>query len=124
MSVSYPLPGTTFYANVQSQLATKRNWTDSDDLAMLYEGPYGTPFYRKLHTVVHTEFRMRNAWDALRLALRHPAGLRMRHARSAASLTYHALKLPIVRAQLNRLEASGRRGEPARPAGTATSEAM
>ncbi|HMB81211.1 MAG TPA: glycosyltransferase, partial [Vicinamibacterales bacterium] len=34
VSVSYPLPGTTFYQRVQAQLGQKQNWVDSNDLAM------------------------------------------------------------------------------------------
>src|SRR5260370_10848583 len=45
MSVSYPLPGTRFFAAVQHELGTKQNWQDSDDLAMLYHGPFSTSFY-------------------------------------------------------------------------------
>ena len=51
MSVSYPLPGTPFHERVQaSSWASKQNWVDSDDLAMMYEGPFTTAFYRQLHT--------------------------------------------------------------------------
>ena len=57
MSVSYPLPGTTFYDRVKGELGAKQNWQDSGDLAMLYQGPYTTEFYRQLHTVLHKEFR-------------------------------------------------------------------
>ena len=46
MSVSYPLPGTKFYNNVEAQLGNKKNWTDSADLAMMYQGPFTTDFYR------------------------------------------------------------------------------
>jgi radical SAM superfamily enzyme YgiQ (UPF0313 family) len=58
ISVSYPLPGTPFYQRVKSQLGMKQNWTDSQDLAMLYQGPFSTRFYRQLHRVVHKEFRL------------------------------------------------------------------
>jgi anaerobic magnesium-protoporphyrin IX monomethyl ester cyclase len=70
ISVSYPLPGTRFFERVRLELGDKRNWTDSQDLAMLYRGPYSTAFYRVLHARVHHEFRLRNAWrrrDARRL---------------------------------------------------------
>jgi anaerobic magnesium-protoporphyrin IX monomethyl ester cyclase len=40
MSVSYPLPGTKFYENIEAQLGDKKNWTDSADLAMMYQGPF------------------------------------------------------------------------------------
>jgi radical SAM superfamily enzyme YgiQ (UPF0313 family) len=67
ISVSYPLPGTKFYRAVQEQLGQRHHWVDSDDLAMLYRGPFTTDFYRKLHQVVHEEFRARRARNALRV---------------------------------------------------------
>ncbi len=39
VSVSYPLPGTTFYQRVQAQLGQKQNWVDSNDLAMKSHAP-------------------------------------------------------------------------------------
>jgi len=59
ISVSYPLPGTKFYESVKLELGEKQNWIDSEDLAMLYRGPYPTEFYRILHGRVHYEFRTR-----------------------------------------------------------------
>jgi radical SAM superfamily enzyme YgiQ (UPF0313 family) len=67
ISVSYPLPGTKFHEAVREQLGRRQHWVDSDDLAMLYRGPFSTDFYRKLHQVVHKEFRARKAWSALRV---------------------------------------------------------
>ena len=63
ISVSYPLPGTKFFERVKMELGDKQNWIDSDDLAMLYRGPFPTEFYRVLHGRVHYEFR---TWKALR----------------------------------------------------------
>ena len=57
VSVSYPLPGTRFYEMVQSQLGAKRNWADSDELAMMFEGTYTTAFYRKVRALLHDEVR-------------------------------------------------------------------
>ena len=65
MSVSYPLPGTKFFAAVNEQLGNKQNWVDSNDLAMLYTGPFSTDFYRQLHVVLHKEFRLRKSWRRL-----------------------------------------------------------
>ncbi len=62
ISVSYPLPGTKFFEQVKLELGEKQNWTNSEDLAMLYRGPFPTEFYRILHGRVHYEFRMRRAW--------------------------------------------------------------
>jgi radical SAM superfamily enzyme YgiQ (UPF0313 family) len=61
ISVSYPLPGTKFFERVKLELGEKQNWIDSQDLAMLYRGPFPTEFYRILHGRVHHEFRARRA---------------------------------------------------------------
>jgi anaerobic magnesium-protoporphyrin IX monomethyl ester cyclase len=61
ISVSYPLPGTKFFERVKLELGDRQNWIDSEDLAMLYRGPFPTEFYRILHGRVHYEFRARNA---------------------------------------------------------------
>jgi len=58
VSVSYPLPGTKFYDKVKDDLKFKSNWTDSDDLAMMFKGTYNTKFYRKLQRYVHKEYRI------------------------------------------------------------------
>jgi radical SAM superfamily enzyme YgiQ (UPF0313 family) len=61
ISVSYPLPGTKFFERVKLELGEKQNWQDSEDLAMLYRGPFPTEFYRVLHGRVHYEFRLKQA---------------------------------------------------------------
>jgi len=101
MSVSYPLPGTRFFAAVQHELGTKRNWQDSEDLAMLYNGPFSTAFYRWLHRVLHREFRAQRAWDDLVQALRSRR-FDKRHARLALSVVYSKLALPVLRLELER----------------------
>jgi anaerobic magnesium-protoporphyrin IX monomethyl ester cyclase len=57
VSVAYPLPGTRFYELVKPRLGERRNWRDSDDLAMLFEGTYSTPFYRLVRDHLHDEVR-------------------------------------------------------------------
>jgi anaerobic magnesium-protoporphyrin IX monomethyl ester cyclase len=102
MSVSYPLPGTRFFAAVQHELGSKKNWQDSEDLAMLYRGPFSTAFYRMLHRVLHREFRSRKAMDDLRSVVRNPASLRRRHARQVLAVVYGWLTLPLLRFELDR----------------------
>ena len=62
ISVSYPLPGTRFYERVKAELGKTRHWRDSDDLAMLFEGPFPTGYYRALHRYVHSDIGARRAW--------------------------------------------------------------
>jgi anaerobic magnesium-protoporphyrin IX monomethyl ester cyclase len=57
VSVSYPLPGTAFHRMVSSQLGTKENWADSDDLDMMFQGAFTSDFYRALADALHVEVR-------------------------------------------------------------------
>jgi anaerobic magnesium-protoporphyrin IX monomethyl ester cyclase len=91
ISVSYPLPGTGFYERVRAQLGRKQNWTDSDDLAMLYRGPFPEAFYRVLYHSVHEEFRLRRALEKLRSMPRGTAHGSRRRLRAAASVAKHWL---------------------------------
>ncbi len=61
ISVSYPLPGTKFYDKVASQLGEKANWTDSDDLALLFKNTFNGAYYKTLHRYVHKAFRYHQA---------------------------------------------------------------
>lgn len=58
MSVSYPLPNTKFYKMVEQTLGKKRNWLDSNDLALLFPGEFKPYFYRTLHKVLHKFHRI------------------------------------------------------------------
>jgi radical SAM superfamily enzyme YgiQ (UPF0313 family) len=55
ISFSYPLPGTAFYESVRMQLGEKRNWTDSDDLCIMFKAAYKTDFYRSVREALHAE---------------------------------------------------------------------
>jgi anaerobic magnesium-protoporphyrin IX monomethyl ester cyclase len=55
VSVAYPLPGTEFYDRVRAQLGRQRNWKDTGELAMLFQGTYRTVLYRQLRDLLHLE---------------------------------------------------------------------
>ena len=97
ISVSYPLPGTTFYDRVKMELGPKQNWIDSGDLAMLYRGPYPQEFYRILHGRVHHEFRMRRALSLSNGDRRRGA---VKRARALASVPYHLAGMIRAEARL------------------------
>ncbi len=103
ISVSYPLPGTTFYEKVKHELGERVNWLDSADLAMLYKGPFATEFYRQLHTVVHKDYRSRKTWNELKGLIRHPANLHAGHLKQTAAMIYHRLTLGQAQARLDTL---------------------
>jgi radical SAM superfamily enzyme YgiQ (UPF0313 family) len=61
VSVSYPLPGTKFFERVKMQIGQKTNWSDSDDLSMMFHGAYTDEFYHALHDALHAEIDSSNA---------------------------------------------------------------
>jgi anaerobic magnesium-protoporphyrin IX monomethyl ester cyclase len=110
MSVSYPLPGTKFHAAVEDQLGLKQHWVDSGDLDMMYDGPYGTAFYRQLHVVLHKEFRSRKT----RRQLERGSKVSLRRL---LALPHQAATLPFARWKLRQLARQPHRGiQPLAPA--------
>jgi radical SAM superfamily enzyme YgiQ (UPF0313 family) len=63
VSVSYPLPGTKFFDRVHAQLGEKTNWSDSEDLSMMFQGAYTNEFYRALHDALHAQV---DSWNSSR----------------------------------------------------------
>jgi anaerobic magnesium-protoporphyrin IX monomethyl ester cyclase len=61
VSVSYPLPGTKFFERVKMQIGQKTNWSDSDDLSMMFQGAYTDEFYHALHDALHAQVDASNA---------------------------------------------------------------
>lgn len=64
VSVAYPLPGTKFYDRLAAELGPRRNWRDTDELAMLFKGTFDTAFYRRVRDVLHTDVTLRRHDDA------------------------------------------------------------
>lgn len=100
VSVSYPLPGTRFYERVREDLGAKQNWVDSSDLATMYKATYEPEVYRRVHGLVHHEFRARKSADALAALVGSPWEVRPAHVRRAASWLYNRAALAIKRRQV------------------------
>jgi anaerobic magnesium-protoporphyrin IX monomethyl ester cyclase len=73
VSVSYPLPGTQFFQRVQLQLGEKTNWSDSEDLAMMFQGAYTNDFYRALHDALHAQVDSWNSYTTHAVKKEQPA---------------------------------------------------
>lgn len=106
VSVSYPLPGTGFYERVRQELGVKQNWIDSSDLATMYKATYAPEVYRRVHGLVHHEFRARKSANALMQLARRPQQFRPVHLRKAASWMYNRAALAITRQQLRPLRST------------------
>jgi anaerobic magnesium-protoporphyrin IX monomethyl ester cyclase len=100
ISVSYPLPRTKFFEKVKAELKEKQNWTDSDDLAMMYHATYSPSFYKLLHRYVHSRYRIKRGWE-------HLKKLNFK-LRPLASMFYHAPLSLIQSWQLDRLQYADR----------------
>ncbi|HEU4962017.1 MAG TPA: radical SAM protein [Sphingomonas sp.] len=75
VSVSYPLPGTKFHETVRGELGRQRNWRDTGDLAMLFEGTFDSTFYRQVRDVLHGEVDAGRPDEAAWVALAERAHL-------------------------------------------------
>jgi anaerobic magnesium-protoporphyrin IX monomethyl ester cyclase len=106
VSVSYPLPGTPFYERVKAQLGTKQHWTDSSDLALLYRGTFRPEFYRRLHALVHAEFRARKAKALVRQLARRPRSIGLGYLKAMLSGALHGIRQPVLRWSVRRLALS------------------
>ncbi len=100
ISVSYPLPGTKFYDKVKALLGDKQNWEVSDDLAMMYPATFSPAFYRRLHRLVHKQFRLQQGKTEWKNLL---AG-RSANLRRAVRTFYYAPAALLDRWRLGRLE--------------------
>jgi anaerobic magnesium-protoporphyrin IX monomethyl ester cyclase len=101
ISVSYPLPGTKFYEKVKSQLSEKKNWTDSDDLAMMFESTFTKDYYRQLHRFVHSLYRKKKGYNKLKKIAKNPFSLNFKDLRSGFSTFYY---FPVAFSQQTRLK--------------------
>jgi anaerobic magnesium-protoporphyrin IX monomethyl ester cyclase len=104
VSVSYPLPGTQFYEKVKDDLKIKANWTDSDDLAMMFQGSFNSKFYRKLQRYVHKVFRRSQGVFNLKKILKNPFNVKIYEWRLVFLLPYYTVASVVNKLQLNKLQ--------------------
>jgi radical SAM superfamily enzyme YgiQ (UPF0313 family) len=76
VSVSYPMPNTRFHQIVQTQLGAKENWSDSGDLAKMFQSQQPAEFYRALSDALHLEVRQPGSGEALEHAWEKVENLR------------------------------------------------
>ena len=90
ISVSYPLPGTVFYGKVKEQLNLKSNWTDSDELALMFRNTYPPQFYKHLHRFVHKIYRGKQAINSLKKMIANPVSITVKELKKALSILYYS----------------------------------
>ncbi len=101
ISVSYPLPGTVFYNKVKEQLKEKSNWTDSDDLAMMFKNTYKPEFYKQLQRYIHKVYRKTIGIQSAKKLFSKPG---KKHLKNALALLHLLAGEKIEKRKLKHIE--------------------
>ncbi|HEY4149552.1 MAG TPA: radical SAM protein [Chitinophagaceae bacterium] len=104
ISVSYPLPGTVFYEKVKTELKEKANWTDSDELLVMFRNNYSPRFYKQLHRYVHKSYRKHMALEKVKQLFSHPGTATPAGIKKAASIAWYFPAAFFARRKLSVLE--------------------
>jgi radical SAM superfamily enzyme YgiQ (UPF0313 family) len=104
ISVSYPLPGTVFYEKVKSELKEKTNWTDSNEMALLFHNNYQPAFYTQLHSYVHKSYRKHLSFENLKQLMANPLKINLSKLKKALSGVYYVPATFLEKIKLNQLE--------------------
>jgi radical SAM superfamily enzyme YgiQ (UPF0313 family) len=104
ISVSYPLPGTVFFEKVKDQLKEKSNWSDSDELALMFRNTYQPSFYKQLHRYVHKDYRKHLAFENIKILFSNPSSLTLSKLKKMVSAVYYIPAAFIARQKLKSIE--------------------
>jgi radical SAM superfamily enzyme YgiQ (UPF0313 family) len=104
ISVSYPLPGTSFYEKVKADLKKKTNWTDSDEMALMFSNTFPASYYKQLHRYVHQNYHKHLAKNSLVKLIQNPLSINAKSLRKALSVFFHAPATFIEGLKLRQLE--------------------
>jgi anaerobic magnesium-protoporphyrin IX monomethyl ester cyclase len=104
ISVSYPLPGTGFYEKVKEQLKQKSNWTDSDELALMFHNTYQASFYKQLHRYVHKNYKKQLALQNLVVLFKKPFQTNWPVLKKALSGIYFIPSVFLAKIKLRQLQ--------------------
>jgi len=104
ISISYPLPGTLFHEKVKTELKYKTNWTDSDEMALLFKNTYPAPYYKQLPRYVHRNYHQHLAKNSLLKVIKNPLKANFKSLKKAMSVLYYTPATFIEKLKLNRLE--------------------
>ncbi len=104
ISVSYPLPGTVFFEKVKSQLVEKTNWTDSNEMALMFRNTFHPAFYKQLHRYVHKSYRKHLSFENWRQLFSNPVKTNFSMLKKALSALYYIPSAFIEKRKLHHLE--------------------
>ena len=100
VSVSYPLPGTKFYEKVKDQLSQKANWTDSDDMSMMFRTNVHPQYYKYLQRYIHKIYQMNKRKNILLEVLENPFKINLKKLISIPWMAYYSSSAYLVRKKM------------------------
>ena len=95
---------TFFFEKVKGQLKEKTNWTDSDELALMFRNTYQPAFYKQLHRYVHKTYRKHIAFENLKILFTHPLSGNFKTIKKALSGLYYIPAAFLDKQKLHQLE--------------------
>ena len=104
ISVSYPLPGTKFFEKVKAGLTEKTNWTDSDEMQLMFQDTYQPAFYKQLYKYVHKTYRVHKDMHLIKTLFKNPSSLSINSIKRMVTFVYHVPGLLLAKRKLNQLE--------------------
>jgi hypothetical protein len=88
---------------VKADLAEKTNWSDSDEMALMFRNTYQPAFYKQLYGYVHANYRQHLALHDMRSLWRSPS-LSRKKIKKTLSIVYYKMILVIQKKRLLKLE--------------------
>jgi radical SAM superfamily enzyme YgiQ (UPF0313 family) len=104
ISVSYPLPGTVFFERVKKKMSQKTNWTDSDEMAMMFTHSFRPAYYKQLHRYVHYNYRARLAGNSIRKIVANPFNGSRKLLRKVLYFVFYTPAAFFAQIRLKRME--------------------
>ena len=90
--------------NLKADLKKKTNWTDSDEMALMFTNTFPASYYKQLHKYVHKNYHMHLAKNSFEKLLRNPFKINAKSLRKALSVFYHTPATFIEGLKLRKLE--------------------
>ena len=104
ISISYPLPGTGFYDMVKDGMKEKTNWSDSDEMALMFKNTYQPAFYKQLYNYVHTSYREHLALKDMQSLWNTSLFVNIKKIKNAMRVVYFKTRFVFEKQKLARLE--------------------
>ena len=74
---------------MKEELKEKTNWSDSDELALMFRNTFRPEFYKELHRYVHKIYRKKQAGNAIKHIIQAPFMTSGNDIKKACSILYY-----------------------------------